>query len=138
MKPIFKSLYNKYILKNLDADYMILYIAYLHVHPYADSLLIWQHLHTAYSLWAIYSLSCQFSIVSFQPPVRLIDIIARAADTRLHFYNPTQRKLKKKDFFQFLFNIFITMCFSYFFIFTSRGRAHWIKFLLAAKSFTNV
>lgn len=84
------------------------------------SPLIWQHLHTAYSLWAIYYAPRQFPIVGFRPPVRLIDIIARAADTRLHFYlhtfsawfNPARRLP-----FIFLFH-YIHFCF-YFFLFFS-------------------
>lgn len=40
-----------------------------------------------YCIFALgHILARQFPIVGFRPPVRLIDIIGRAADTRLHFY----------------------------------------------------
>lgn len=40
-----------------------------------------------YCIFALgHILAHQFPIVGFRPPVRLIDIIGRAADTRLHFY----------------------------------------------------
>ena len=40
-----------------------------------------------YCIYALrHILARQFPIVGFRPPVRLIDIIGRAADTRLHFY----------------------------------------------------
>lgn len=46
-----------------------------------------------YCIFALgHILACQFPIVGFRPPVRLIDIIGRAADTRLHFYLHTFAK----------------------------------------------
>lgn len=45
-------------------------------------------------------LAYQFPIVGFRPPVHLIDIIGRAADTRLHFYlHIFSALLKPDDFF---------------------------------------
>lgn len=57
---------------------------------------IWPRIHMqipidmttfTYCIFALgHILARQFPIVGFRPPVRLIDIIGRAADTRLHFY----------------------------------------------------
>lgn len=55
-----------------------------------------------YCIFALgHILARQFPIVGFRPPVRLIDIIGRAADTRLHFYLHTFSALLELDaFFQ--------------------------------------
>lgn len=53
-----------------------------------------------YCIFALgHILARQFPIVSFRPRVRLIDIIGRAADTRLHFYLHTFSALLKLDAF---------------------------------------